>query len=160
MQVCLPLFAELHLSRISSLLSNGLDDDSFSELPIEFAVEEARPAAKVNPAIDDGQDDLVMQQEIFDVCISVVPGLSGDGDRRDFLPCEGRKWGKIRPAGTISREGMRYHSLQSLNEQHYQTFPNTSSTKAGQVQPIFSYTFLGAWRWLCAKFRIASAARL
>ena len=80
---------------------------SFSELPIEFAVEEARPAAKVNPAIDDGQDDLVMQQEIFDVCISVVPGLSGDGDRRDFLPCEGRKWGKIRPAGTISREGMR-----------------------------------------------------
>jgi hypothetical protein len=107
MQVCLPLFAELHLSRISSLLSNGLDDDSFSELPIEFAVEEARPAAKVNPAIDDGQDDLVMQQEIFDVCISVVPGLSGDGDRRDFLPCEGRKWGKIRPAGTISREGMR-----------------------------------------------------
>jgi hypothetical protein len=29
-----------------------------------------------------------------------------DNDGGDLL-CEGRKWGKIRPVGTISREGMR-----------------------------------------------------
>ena len=29
------------------------------------------------------------------------------GDDVGDLPCEGRKWGKIRPAGTISREVMR-----------------------------------------------------
>ncbi len=36
------------------LLSDDLDDDSFGALPIEFTVEEARPAAKVDPAIGDG----------------------------------------------------------------------------------------------------------
>ena len=30
------------------------------------------------------------------------------------LPCEGRKWGKIRPAGTISREGMRVRKTFAL----------------------------------------------
>ena len=33
------------------LLSDDLDDDPFGALPIEFAVEEARPAAKVDPAL-------------------------------------------------------------------------------------------------------------
>jgi len=30
-----------------------------------------------------------------------------DNDGGDYL-CEGSKWGKIRPVGTISREVMRY----------------------------------------------------
>jgi hypothetical protein len=33
------------------------------------------------------------------------------GDDGGDLPCEGRKWGKNRPAGTISREVMRAHIL-------------------------------------------------
>src|SRR5215470_10975097 len=48
-------------------LSDDLDDDPFGTLPIEFAGEQALPWAKVDPAIGDGQDDLVMQQEIFEV---------------------------------------------------------------------------------------------
>lgn len=54
------------------LLSNDFDDDPFGALPIEFAVEEARPATKVDPAMGDGQDNLVMQQEVFEVGIAVV----------------------------------------------------------------------------------------
>lgn len=54
------------------LLSDDLDDDPFGALPIEFAVEEALPRAKVDPAIGDGQDDLVMQQEVFEVGIAVI----------------------------------------------------------------------------------------
>ena len=53
------------MSRIASLLSNDFDDDSFGALPIEFAGEEARPAAKVDSAIGDGQNDLMMQQEVL-----------------------------------------------------------------------------------------------
>jgi hypothetical protein len=60
------------MSRIASLLTDDLDDDPFGALPIEFAIEEARPAAKVDPAIRDGQDDLVMQQEVFEVGIAIV----------------------------------------------------------------------------------------
>ena len=60
------------MSRIASLLSDDLDDDAFGALPIEFAVEETRPAAKVDPAIGDGQDNLVMQQEVFEVGIAVI----------------------------------------------------------------------------------------
>ena len=60
------------MSRIASLLTDDLDDDPFGALPIEFAIEEARPAAKVDPAIRDGQDDLVMQQEVFEVGIAVI----------------------------------------------------------------------------------------
>ena len=52
-------------------------------MPIEFAVEETLPRAKVDPAISDRQDDLVMQREVFEVGVAVVPGLFGDGDRRD-----------------------------------------------------------------------------
>jgi hypothetical protein len=47
------------------LLSDDLDDDPFGALPIEFAGEEARPAAKVDSAIGDGQNDLMMQQEVL-----------------------------------------------------------------------------------------------
>jgi hypothetical protein len=54
------------------LLSDDFDDDTFGALPIEFAVEEARPAAKVNPAIGDGQDNLMMEQEVFEVSIAVI----------------------------------------------------------------------------------------
>ena len=54
------------------LLSDDFDDDPFAALPIEFAVEEALPRAKVNSAIGDGQDDLVMQQEVFEVGIAVI----------------------------------------------------------------------------------------
>ena len=53
-------------------LSDDFDDDPFGALPIEFAVEEALPWTKVDPAIGDGQDDLVMQQEVFEVGIAVV----------------------------------------------------------------------------------------
>jgi hypothetical protein len=60
------------VSRITFLLSNNLDDDPFGALPIEFAVEEALPRAKVDSAIGDGQDDLVMQQEVFEVGIAVI----------------------------------------------------------------------------------------
>jgi hypothetical protein len=74
------------------LLSDDFDDDPFGALPIEFAVEEARPAAKVDPAIGDRQDNLVMQHQVFEVGIAVVPGLSGDGDRRDV---------RVRVAGPI-----------------------------------------------------------
>ena len=63
--VCLPLFTPLHVSRITSLLSNNLDDDPFGALPIEFAGEEARPAAKVDFAMSDRQDDLVMRASGF-----------------------------------------------------------------------------------------------
>jgi hypothetical protein len=70
--VYLPLFAELHVSRIASLLSDDFDDDPFGSLPIEFTVEQALPWAKVDPAIGDGQHDLVMQQEIFEVGIAIV----------------------------------------------------------------------------------------
>jgi hypothetical protein len=63
--VCLPLFAELHMSRIASLLSDDLDDDPFDALPFEFAGEETRPPAKVDPTIGDGQDDLVMRASGF-----------------------------------------------------------------------------------------------
>ena len=54
------------------LLPDDFDDDSFGALPIEFAVEETLPWAKVDPAIGDRQDDLVMQQEIFEVGIAIV----------------------------------------------------------------------------------------
>ncbi len=43
------------------LLSDDFDDDPFGALPIEFTVEEALPRTKVDPAIGDGQDYLVMQ---------------------------------------------------------------------------------------------------
>ena len=65
------------------LLSDNFDDDPFGALPIEFAVEKTRPATKVDPAIGDGHDYLVMEQEVFEVGIAIVPDLSGDGDRRD-----------------------------------------------------------------------------
>jgi hypothetical protein len=70
--VCLPLFVLLHVSRIASLFPDDLDDDTFAALPIEFAVEEALPWAKIDPAIGDGQNNLVMEQEVFEVCITVV----------------------------------------------------------------------------------------
>ena len=54
------------------LLSDDLDDDPFGTLPIEFAVEKALPGSKVDLAIGDGQNDLVMQQEVFEVGIAVV----------------------------------------------------------------------------------------
>jgi hypothetical protein len=66
------------------LLSDDFDDDPFGALPIEFAVEEARPAPKVDPAIGDRQDNLVMQQNVFEVGIAIVPGLSSGGDRWDL----------------------------------------------------------------------------
>ena len=50
---------------IASLLTDDLDDDPFAALPIECAVEKARPATKVNPAIGDGQDNLVMRASGF-----------------------------------------------------------------------------------------------
>ena len=53
-------------------LSNDFDDDLFAALPIEFTVEETLPRTKVNPAIGDGQDDLVMEQEVFEVGIAVI----------------------------------------------------------------------------------------
>src|SRR5215831_7049279 len=64
----------VRLCRIRSfhLLSDDFDDDPFGALPIEFAVEEARPASKVDPAIGDGQDNLVMEQEVFKMGIPVV----------------------------------------------------------------------------------------
>ncbi len=62
----IPLQPEPELLLLSHpLLSNDLDDDPFGALPIEFAGEEARPATKVNPAIGDGQDDLVMRASDF-----------------------------------------------------------------------------------------------
>ena len=54
------------------LLSDDFDDDTFGALSIEFAVEETLPWAKVDPAIGDGQDNLVMQQEVFEVGIAVI----------------------------------------------------------------------------------------
>ena len=63
--VCLPLFTPLHVSRIASILTDNLDDDPFGQLLIEFAIEEARPASKVDPAISDRQDDLVMRASGF-----------------------------------------------------------------------------------------------
>ena len=54
------------------LLSDDFDDDPFGALPIEFTVEETLPGAKVDPAIGDGQDNLVMEQEVFEVGIAVV----------------------------------------------------------------------------------------
>jgi hypothetical protein len=44
---------------------DDLGNDPFGALPIEFTVEEARPAAEVDPAIGDGQDDLVMRASGF-----------------------------------------------------------------------------------------------
>ena len=52
-------------------------------MPIEFTIEETLPGAKVDPAIGNGQDNLVMEQEVFEVGLAIVPGLSGDGDRWD-----------------------------------------------------------------------------
>jgi hypothetical protein len=67
------------------LLSDDFDDDPLGALPIEFAGEKARPAAKVDFAIGDGQNNLVIQQKVFEVGLAFVQGLSGNGDRRDFL---------------------------------------------------------------------------
>ena len=53
-------------------LSDDFDDDPFAALPIEFTVEEALPRTKVNTAIGDRQDYLVMEQEIFEVGIAIV----------------------------------------------------------------------------------------
>ena len=47
------------------LLSDNFDNDPFGALPIEFTVKEARPATKVDPAIGDGQNDLVMRASGF-----------------------------------------------------------------------------------------------
>jgi len=60
------------VSRIASLLSNDFDDDPFGALPIKFTGEQTLPWAKVDPAIGDGQDNLVMQQEVFEVGIAVI----------------------------------------------------------------------------------------
>ena len=60
------------MSHTATLLTDDLDDDPFGALPIEFTVEETLPWAKVDPAIGDRQDDLVMQQEIFEVGIAIV----------------------------------------------------------------------------------------
>jgi hypothetical protein len=53
-------------------LSDDFDDDTFAALAIEFALEEALPWGKIDPAIGDRQDDLVMQQEVFEVGIAVI----------------------------------------------------------------------------------------
>ena len=60
------------MSRIASLLSYDLDDDPFGALPIEFIGEETRPATRVDPAVDDGEDVLVMQQEVLEVGLAIV----------------------------------------------------------------------------------------
>ena len=60
------------MSHIASLLTDDFDNDPFGALAIEFAVEEPLPRAKVDPAIRDGQDNLVMQQEVFEVGIAVI----------------------------------------------------------------------------------------
>ena len=47
------------------LLPDDFDDDPFGALPIEFAVKEALPLTKVDPASGDGQDNLVMRASGF-----------------------------------------------------------------------------------------------
>ena len=53
------------MSRIASLLSNDFDDDPFGALPIKFTGEQTLPWAKVDPAIGDRQDNLVMRASGF-----------------------------------------------------------------------------------------------
>ena len=59
-------------SLLFHLLPDDFDDDPFGALSIEFAVEEALARTKVDPAIGDGQDDLVMEQEVFEMGVAVV----------------------------------------------------------------------------------------
>ena len=47
------------------LLSDDFDNDTFGALAIEFTVKEARPPTKVDFAIGDGQDNLVMRASGF-----------------------------------------------------------------------------------------------
>jgi hypothetical protein len=70
------------------LLSDDFDNDPFGALPIEFTVEEARPATKVDPAIGDGQDNLVMEQEVFEVGIAcLVMAIVGMFGCELLCPC-------------------------------------------------------------------------
>jgi hypothetical protein len=47
------------------LLSDDFDYDTFGALAIEFTVKEARPPTKVDFAIGDGQDNLVVRASGF-----------------------------------------------------------------------------------------------
>ena len=74
------------------LLSNDFDDDLFGALPIKFTGEQTRPAAKIDPASGDRQDDLVMQQKVFEVGVAVVftclmMAIAGIFGRELLCPC-------------------------------------------------------------------------
>src|SRR5579864_5000631 len=60
----------------SDLFSHYLYDDPLVTLAVEFRVEDALPGTEVEPARSDGNDDLMMDQERFQMRIAVdFPGI-------------------------------------------------------------------------------------
>lgn len=58
--------------RLRSLLSNYFHDDALGALAIKFNVEDALPGTGVDLTPGDGDDNLVVEQQVFQVGIGVV----------------------------------------------------------------------------------------
>ena len=56
----------------SRLFSHDFNDDSFVALPIEFGVEDLMPGTKVKLPVGDWDDDLVVNDQRFQMSVSVV----------------------------------------------------------------------------------------
>src|SRR6266446_883929 len=56
----------------SCLFSHDFNDDSFVALPVEFGIENLLPGAEIEFPVGDRDDDLVMNDQRFEVRVSVV----------------------------------------------------------------------------------------
>src|SRR5260370_33660189 len=54
------------------LLPYYFDDDTLGTLPIKLAVEDTLPGTSIEFAIGNGNDDLVMEQEVFEMGITII----------------------------------------------------------------------------------------
>ncbi len=56
----------------SCLFSHDFNDDSFVALPVEFGIENLLPWAEIEFPVGDRDDDLVMNDQRFEVSVSIV----------------------------------------------------------------------------------------
>jgi hypothetical protein len=54
------------------LLPYYFDDDTLGTLPIKLAVEDTLPGTSIEFAIGNGNDDLVVEQEVFEMGITII----------------------------------------------------------------------------------------
>src|SRR5437016_6325112 len=56
----------------SCLFSHDFNDDSFIALAVEFGIENLLPGAEIEFSVGDRDDDLVMNDQRFEVSVSIV----------------------------------------------------------------------------------------